>query len=49
MAKGGSEFRNKGLEGQETLGEYGRAVAGARMGRDAGTADPDQVAPMGDR
>jgi hypothetical protein len=29
MAKGGSEFRSKGLEGQEIVGEYGRAVAGA--------------------
>src|ERR1035438_4977835 len=47
MAKGDSEFAAQGLGWQEIAGEYRRAVAGAGRGRVAGTADPDQVAPMG--
>jgi ribonuclease HI len=49
MAKGGSESAAEGLEDREVAGEHRRAVADAGDGGGAGTGDPDEAAPMGNR
>src|SRR5256885_8608749 len=53
MAKGASKSVVEGLECREDVGEYrrvaDRGMASVGAGRAAGTGDPDQAAPLGER